>query len=138
MTLDDTLDLVVGALHRADVDFMVTGSLASSYHGMPRSTQDIDLVVEGSEAQLLDFAEAIARKGARGLPIWIATAEDVILAKLEWAKRTGSERQLRDVEGILQTQAEALDRPYLERWVRALDVVEEWQTVRERGSDDGR
>jgi hypothetical protein len=33
------------ALDRADVDYMVVGSLASSAHGLPRATRDADLIV---------------------------------------------------------------------------------------------
>lgn len=32
---------------------MVTGSIASSVHGVPRATQDIDLVIEPTREQLL-------------------------------------------------------------------------------------
>jgi hypothetical protein len=37
---------VAQALARLGVPYMVTGSMASSYHGEPRSTHDIDVVVE--------------------------------------------------------------------------------------------
>lgn len=39
----------------------------------------------------------------------LATPEDVLLAKLEWAKSGDSERQLEDAAGILKIQAGALD-----------------------------
>jgi hypothetical protein len=35
---------VIGALDRAGIRYMLTGSFASSYHGSPRATQDIDIV----------------------------------------------------------------------------------------------
>lgn len=41
----ELLARVVGVLDAAGVEHMVTGSLASSLHGEPRSTHDIDLVV---------------------------------------------------------------------------------------------
>jgi hypothetical protein len=42
----DLLRLVVGVLDNSGIDHMVTGSLASSLHGEPRATHDIDLVVQ--------------------------------------------------------------------------------------------
>ena len=39
-----------------------------------------------------------------GLRLHIAQPEDVIIAKLEWAKRASSERQIEDVAGILKSQ----------------------------------
>ena len=42
---------------------MLTGSLAGSYHGAPRSTQDIDLVVEASVAALLEVATKLRTHG---------------------------------------------------------------------------
>jgi hypothetical protein len=56
-----------------------------------------------------------------------ATAEDTILAKLEWAKAGSSERQLADVAGIVRLRGDTLDRAYIERWLHALDVRSEWQ-----------
>jgi hypothetical protein len=54
----------------------------------------------------------------------LATAEDVILRKLEWFRLGNevSERQWRDVVGVLQVQREALDRSYLDHWARELGV----------------
>lgn len=52
------LELVVDRLVEADITYMVSGSLASSLHGEPRMTRDIDIVVEGSAAQLQHFASS--------------------------------------------------------------------------------
>jgi hypothetical protein len=64
-----------------------------------------------------------ANEGAR-FPI--ASAEDVVLAKLEWFRLGGgrSERQWSDVLGVLRTCAEVIDRGYLERHARALGVFD--------------
>lgn len=178
-----TLETVVDALSTAGVDYMVTGSIAASFHGLPRSTQDIDLVVEGGEDQLLHFArilsdegfyvspdavrEAVRERGqfnvidrrtawkvdlilrkdrafsetefsrrtradALGISLWLATAEDVILSKLEWATLTGSERQIEDVVGILRAQGEELEDGYLRRWIHELGLDGPWERARER------
>lgn len=46
MTADEAVVAVVAALEAAGVPFMVVGSLASNFHGIPRSTQDADFVVQ--------------------------------------------------------------------------------------------
>jgi len=45
MSQQELLRRVVQALSRADVEYMLTGSVASSLQGEPRSSHDIDLVV---------------------------------------------------------------------------------------------
>jgi hypothetical protein len=61
-----------------------------------------------------------------GVEVFVATAEDTIVAKLEWARAGESERQLRDVVGILETSGERLDRGYLERWIEELGLRSLW------------
>jgi hypothetical protein len=69
-----------------------------------------------------------------GTVVCIASPEDVLLAKLQWAKLGESERQLRDAAGILRTQGENLDLAYIETWVRELHLGEQWQTIGEKFS----
>jgi hypothetical protein len=52
MPIQDPLKIVRKAteiLEKAGVDYLVGGSLASSLHGIPRSTQDVDIIVDLSE-----------------------------------------------------------------------------------------
>ena len=70
---------------------------------------------------------AVASDGSQ--EIWIATAEDTMLAKLHWYRLGGevSELQWRDVRGILGTQGARLDFDYLRIWadrVGVLDLLE--------------
>jgi hypothetical protein len=57
---------------------------------------------------------------------YFACAEDSILTKLEWYHVGGgvSERQWRDVLGMLKAQGALLDLAYLGRWSTALDVAD--------------
>jgi hypothetical protein len=64
-----------------------------------------------------------------GWRLWVATAEDIILAKLEWAKRGGVARQLEDVGVLLRVNQPDLDRDYLRRWVDVLGLQQEWQAA---------
>lgn len=170
-------------LEAAGIPFMVAGSFASTAHGLPRSTQYLDLIIDPPSAaeleallasmpadqyyvdadtardalrqrsmfNLIDLAsgwkvDLILRKNrtfsrdefARrtkmtvlGVPVFVASAEDTIVAKLEWSKQSGgSERQRRDVAGILANAGDALDRAYIERWVRDLSLDDEWKAAR--------
>jgi hypothetical protein len=69
-----------------------------------------------------------------GKAMYVSSAEDVIIAKLRWAKLSGSERQLRDAASIVGAQAEKLDMNYIERWVLEFDVSPQWSAVRESAS----
>jgi hypothetical protein len=55
-----------------------------------------------------------------------ASAEDTILAKLEWYRMGGeiSDRQWRDILGVLKTRAGELDLNYLRKWARELKVAD--------------
>ncbi len=50
---------VIGILDREGIPYMVGGSFASSIHGMPRMTQDADLVIDLSSGQLASFVTAV-------------------------------------------------------------------------------
>lgn len=70
-----------------------------------------------------------------GWTLHVATAEDILIAKLEWAHRANSARQLEDAAGVLEMQGETLDLPYLERWIRDLGLEEEWASLRSLSDD---
>ena len=67
-----------------------------------------------------------------GVALFIASAEDVVLAKLEWARLGGSLRQIEDVAGILELRSDRLDFDYIERWVPILEVNEQWIAARKQ------
>jgi hypothetical protein len=54
-----------------------------------------------------------------GFDIWIIDRDDLILSKLNWAKDSKSEMQLRDVTSILRN---GYDKKYVEHWARKLGV----------------
>ena len=184
MTLEDLFTRLIPILEHVKVPYMLTGSVASSAHGMPRSTRDVDIVISPTRAQLVALIqefpsseyyadeqqalEALTRRGqfniidyaagwkvdfiiaedseygrtalqrrkainVAGSTVYVASAEDVLIAKLRWAKMSGSERQLQDAAGIVSTQAENLDIAYVANWVCKLRLEEQWSAVRERG-----
>ncbi len=185
MSAPDVFRRITAALDQSSISYMLTGSFASAYYGAPRSTQDIDLVIEASPQQLESFVRSLpseeyyadldaaleARKreslfnvidlstgwkidlilhksrafsqeefrrrkqvSLQGLTLFVASAEDVILAKLEWSKLAQSRRQVEDVAAILRVRSNSLDGSYLEKWTRELDVEKEWLAARSIGA----
>jgi hypothetical protein len=57
---------------------------------------------------------------------YVASAEDTILAKLEWYRLGNevSDQQWRDVLGILKVQTDRLDHDYLRQWAVELNVAD--------------
>lgn len=180
---EDAIARVAGILDRLGVPYMVTGSVASSHHGRPRMTQDVDVVADPTPPALTRFVEEVASLGfyvdadtardalARrrqftiieprsaskidviirkdrpfshgelsrrqvvllggGPRVGVASPEDTILSKLEWARKAGgSEKQLADAAGIVAVQGDALDHRCLDRWAEELSVSDLWEQVR--------
>jgi hypothetical protein len=169
-----------GHLDRIGVRYVIGGSFASSVHGEPRSTNDIDIVADLHEADVDRFVEGLAADyyvsrpavadavrsggafnvihiptavkvdvfvsgddpfdrerldhrvpvrfsvGGDLVEVFVDTAEDTILRKLEWYRRGDelSERQWRDITGIVDAQASRLDRVYLFAWAARLGVTD--------------
>ncbi len=160
---------------------MLTGSVASSLHGEPRASLDVDVVVDPSAASLSRLVDALLELGwyadadaarealaersqfnaidpASGWKIdliirkrrpfsdsefgrrrrmavldtdaQVASPEDTIVAKLEWTRLGESDRQLRDVVGILRVSAAELDLGYIAEWVEHLGLQELWDRAK--------
>ena len=62
--------------------------------------------------------------------MFIASVEDVLLAKLEWAKTGRSLRQLEDCGNIIRARWDEFDRGYVEHWVTQLGLQAQWEQAR--------
>jgi len=176
MSLAEFLARITGELESRNIEYMVCGSVASIFHGVPRTTQDVDIVVriDGFDAKrlasgldpeqfyvsesaavdavmrqrqfnIIDMqtgwkADLIVRKRRQfshveferrirvemlGTEVWVASAEDTILSKLEWSKMSQSDRQIRDAQGVVDIQGQELDWNYMQHWASELNVVDE-------------
>jgi hypothetical protein len=179
---------VAGRLETAGIPYMVVGSIAGSFHGLPRTTVDVDIVIEPTAEALRHFVDALpadryyVSDTAMGEALdrrtsfniieqatgWkvdllirrdrpfstteferrvtvqlfgrhtpLATAEDTVIAKLEWAVAGESERQLRDVAAILAVSGETIDREYIAHWVQGLGLEDAWRRASELASREG-
>jgi len=59
LTADDALVAILAALDDSAIPFMIVGSLASNFHGVPRSTRDADVVVELTPGALERLSNAL-------------------------------------------------------------------------------
>ena len=76
----------------------------------------------------LQFARARREmlSSTQDLAAFVATPEDTLLAKLEWYRLGGevSDRQWRDVLGVLKIQAGNLDLAYLYKTAQEINVLD--------------
>jgi hypothetical protein len=84
----------------------------------------VDLFVAGGTP--IDHLQLSRRRSVDvgGRQIFVHPPEDILLQKLRWFRAGGetSDRQWRDVLGIVRIQGERLDRQYLETQGRVLGV----------------
>ena len=171
-------------MEQEGITYVLVGSMASSRHGMYRSTADIDFLADIKPQQVLpllkalennfdidedevrlavaerrsfnaihfdsvfkidifipkadDFAQKqLERRQLRKIApdidqeVYVATAEDMILAKLRWYRAGGevSGNQWNDVLGILGANRSGLDQDYLREWAEKLNVQDLFQNA---------
>lgn len=63
-----------------------------------------------------------------GIEFWTTTKEDLIVAKLDWARDTHSEMQIRDIANLTSTE---YDSVYVAEWVMQLGLQSVWSEVDE-------
>lgn len=85
------------------------------------SVVKVDIIVRKSSAYRLEEFARRKEVVIEGATISIATKEDLILSKLEWAKSSESALQLGDVSNLL---ASGCDRAYVDRWANKLGLTE--------------
>ncbi len=91
----------------------------------------VDLIVRKARPFSVEEFRRRTPASVLGTAVFVATPEDTILSKLEWASMSGSERQLRDVSGVVEVRRGALDVAYIERWAKDLGLLDLWRKVRD-------
>jgi len=176
--LIDALRPLTTSFEEMGVAYEISGSIASSLHGVPRSSIDADILAALEAAHVpklarklqeryylseMRMADAVSRGASFNLihldsmlkldvfiaksdrflrqslarrtrhslgaeplplPVFVASAEDIVLHKLQWFRKGGevSTQQWQDVAGVLRVQAGRLDSAYLDRWAQELGV----------------
>jgi hypothetical protein len=85
---------------------------------VPRATAYADVEMERRQSHVIDEDT--------GDTMVFSTAEDTLRAKLLWYRQSNeaSERQWRDVVGILRVAGKHVDRSYLSLWAGELGVAD--------------
>lgn len=175
----EVLRIVTERLNEANINYVISGSIAANYYTVPRMTRDIDIVVELKTPNIDNFVSIfqedfyidkemikseILRQGMFNLihnqyivkidfiirkysafqnsvfarkkkvlvnntPMWFVSVEDLILAKLSWAKDSESDIQLKDIRNLLET-GESLDIKYIEDWISELELKNLYEKVK--------
>lgn len=181
--------LIAAVLEKTGLRYVIGGSVATSVYGEPRSTLDLDLMIEAdldavqrlvaelrsgfyveeedafravrdsasfnaihlASAMKVDFFIAEAGDGTRrqmdrrraidigGRALWFYAPEDIVIRKLMWFRLGGeqSERQWRDILGVLRMSESAIDREVLLAAARDFDVEDLLGQAMEDASSSG-
>jgi hypothetical protein len=125
----EDIDRLTNALGEAGfyvpgVDDVKSGRMRTLQITDMESISRADLVVAGTdEFDRLKFERRRVIE-FEGTALYFASPEDVILNKLRWRQRSGSEKQWRDVLGVLKVQTEKLDYGYLREWAERLGLAD--------------
>jgi hypothetical protein len=166
------------AFESLNIPYYITGGVCAIAYGDPRTTRDLDIVIECKPSEIMTMVARLEAEGfycppgaiediqsSRGRVLsvthmqlvlnadivlnantdfdrskmerrrleaigldeseqfWLASPEDVILAKLLWGRQSQSEKQWRDVLGVLKVQGDSLDFAYMTQWAAQLDLT---------------
>jgi hypothetical protein len=181
MLQQELLTQVLDVLHLEKIEYMITGSLVSSIQGEPRTTHDIDILINIKPVDVSTLMVAFSKdrfyidgdairdamkhqgmfnlidtlSGDKvdfwvltstpfdlsrfsrkiqitilGMSMYISSPEDTILMKLHWSKLSGgSTKQSNDALRVYELQYRFLDLPYINDWVKKLDLNQQWKDL---------
>ncbi|MEM6717136.1 MAG: hypothetical protein AAF622_18885 [Cyanobacteria bacterium P01_C01_bin.147] len=108
------------------IDNVVSSRLNTFQAIHQQSLGKADLTIAGTDE--FEIAKLARRRleqisGRGELPF--ISPEDLVLSKLQWQRSSQSEKQWRDVLGVLKVQAQALNLTYMHHWAIELDLQAE-------------
>ena len=80
MTIEELANSAIDLCERLDAGYMVTGALAFNFYGIPRSTKDVDLVIDVRDQSVISSIIS-------GLEPNISFGQQVQFDTLTWGKR---------------------------------------------------
>ena len=160
VTSEDLVVAVFDALTGLHLPFMISGSLASNFYGVPRATQDADLVLELDKLPIDAFAARLGDRyevdpqlafetvtGSRRLVV--RAAESAFYVELfdvtddrhdrerflrrrvvEVLELAGRRKDFEDARNVMAVQRDALDHDYLGRWCRELGLLDQLEALK--------
>ena len=118
---DDELYVPVAEARRS-----AAGGSFNILHPTSGGKVDIFVPTPGDEFTASRMTRRI-RADVFGIATWVATPEDVVVAKLAWRHESRSEVQWRDCVEIVASND--LDREYMVHWAAVLDVVDDLEDL---------
>lgn len=95
----------------------------------PESGWKVDWIIRRDRPFSRCEFERRRRVRLMNLELPMVTPEDLIVAKLEWVERGGSDLHLRDAAAIVVQRGSELDRDHIEKWVGELELEQRWIAV---------
>lgn len=81
----------------------------------------VDVIVRKDSAYRAEEFRRRCMATIAGVDMWVVSPEDLILSKLDWARDSRSEVQLRDVRAVIASQP-SVDWTYVSSWADRLGV----------------
>lgn len=113
-------------------------------YGEPRFTNDIDIVadIKLSHVNVIvskrdDFDRARFSRMKKlnvseSKSANFASPEDVIIKKMEFSQKGGSDKHLRDIASMLKISGQEIDRDYISTWAEKLDLILIWKLIQKK------
>ena len=96
----------------------------------PASGLKVDVIIpEMDEFDRSRFARARRVRPAKDYEATFASAEDVIVKKLQFYADGGSDKHLRDIASVLRISRSEIDRDYVSEWADRLELREIWSLI---------